>query len=280
MGFYVNTWYFASSLEIRSDKPLYNVIPTRIYPRQRLIPELKRSGYEGNCYDLTPFDLLRTLLSESRAETLLKARQINTLQFFVKNAFHHINSYWASVKICIRNGYTIADASIWHDYIDLLRFFNKDLHNAKYVCPSDLKAEHDRYVQKKREYREHEYREAARKRALEQETEFIEMKSKFFGIGFTDGLIQVRVLESVKEVMLEGDALHHCVFTNDYHLKADSLILSAYIGEERIETIELSLSKWRVLQSRGVCNGNTKYHNRILKLVEKNIPLIQERIAV
>ncbi len=280
IGFYVDTWCFASSLEIRPDKRLYNVIPTCIYPRQRLIPELKRGGYKGNCYDLTPFDLFHTLLSDSRAETLLKARQIETLRFFVKNGFHHIKDYWASVKICIRNGYTIPDASIWRDYIDLLRFFGKDTHNAKYVCPSDLKAEHDKYVQKKREYRERERREADRKRALEDEAEFTEMKSKFFGICFTDGLIQVRVLESVKEVMLEGDALHHCVFTNDYHLKPDSLILSACIGEKRIETIELSLSRLQVLQSRGVCNENSRYHNRILKLVEKNIPLIQKRIAV
>jgi hypothetical protein len=92
-------------------------------------------------------------------------------------------------------------------------------------------------------------------------------------------LVQVRVLESVEEVIQEGDALHHCVFTNDYHLKTDSLILSARIEEQRLETIELSLSKLQVLQSRGLCNENTKYHNRIIKLVKKNMPLIQKRLS-
>ena len=29
--------------------------------------------------------------------------------------------YWASVKICIRNGYTISDGSVWCDTIDIIR---------------------------------------------------------------------------------------------------------------------------------------------------------------
>jgi hypothetical protein len=167
---------------------------------------------------------------------------------------------------------------MWCDYMDLLRCFGKDLHNAKYVCPANLQREHDRYMRKKRERIERERREEAKKKALEDEAEFLKMKSRFFGICFTDGLVQVRVLESVEEVIQEGDVLHHCVFTNDYHLKTDSLILSARIDEQRLETIELSLSKLQVLQSRGLCNENTEYHNRILRLVKKNMPLIQKRL--
>lgn len=41
------------------------------------------------------------------------------------------------MKICIRNGYTIADGSM-ADTIDLLRLFGKDT-NGQYVRPSDLK---------------------------------------------------------------------------------------------------------------------------------------------
>lgn len=279
MGYFVESWCFCSHLEIRPDKNLYNVNPTCIYPRQKLIPEIKRSGYKGDFHNLTPFDLFHCIISENKAETLLKAKEIKLLQFFAYHSSRNIADYWASIRICIRNGYTIDDVSIWCDYIDLLRFFGKDLHNAKFVCPADLKAEHDKYVQKKREHIEQERKKDARERALENETTFMEMKSKFFGIQFTDGLIQIRVLESVQEIMLEGDAMHHCVFTNDYHLKPDSLILSACINGERIETIEISLSKLQVIQSRGVCNQNTEYHDMIVKLVKKNIPLIQKRLA-
>ena len=50
------------------------------------------------------------------------------------------------MKICIRNGYTISDGSMWCDTIDLLRHFGKDTNSPKYVCPSDLKSEHDKLV--------------------------------------------------------------------------------------------------------------------------------------
>jgi hypothetical protein len=161
--------------------------------------------------------------------------------------------------------------------MNLLDFFGKDLHNAKYVCPVDLTAEHDRYVKKKREWDKKQQEEQARTKALEDEALFRELKSKFFGIQFTDGLIQVRTLESVEEIMREGDTMHHCVFASEYHLKPDSLILSACIEDKRIETVELSLSKMKVVQSRGICNKNTEYHDRIINLVEQNIRLFQKQ---
>jgi hypothetical protein len=276
MGYYLDTWNFYSSLEIRPERPLYNLIPTCIYQRQRLVPEMERSGYNKQLYGLTPFDMFHTLLSDSRAETLLKTGQTSLLKFFAGDSFKYIDKYWASIRICIRNGYKVDDASLWRDYIDLLCFFGKDLHNAKYVCPADLKTEHDRYVQKKREWQEQERMKKARKKALEDETTYRDMKSRFFGIQFTDGLINVRVLESVEEVMQEGDSLHHCVFTNEYHLRSDSLIFSACADGQRLETVEFSLSKMQVIQSRGLCNQNTEYHDRIIELVEKNISLIRK----
>lgn len=278
MGFFVHTWSFHSPLELRHEKPLYNITPTCVYSRQRLIPEIKRSGYTKRFFGLTPFDFFQFLLAENKAETLLKAGQTEFFKFFALNNHWNTNNYWASIRICIRSNYKIEDASMWCDYMDLLRFFGKDLHNAKYVCPANLQREHDRYMRKKRECIERERREESKKKTLEDEAEFLKMKSRFFGICFTDGLVQVKVLESVEEVIQEGDALHHCVFTNDYHLKTDSLILSARINEQRLETIELSLSKLQILQSRGLCNENTEYHNRIIKLVKKNIPLIQKRL--
>jgi hypothetical protein len=41
----------------------------------------------------------------------------------------------------------------------------------------------------------------------------------------------------------------------------------------------LSLETFKVLQSRGLCNKNTKYHKRIMNLVHKNIALIRKRMA-
>ena len=101
---------------------------------------------------------------------------------------------------------------------------------------------------------------------------------KFFGITFTDGTIQVHVLESVQEHLEEGVSMHHCVFSNAYYLKEDSLILSATIEGKRIETIEVSLRTLEVVQSRGVCNKNTEYHEQIVNLVNANSRLIRQRM--
>ena len=68
-------------------------------------------------------------------------------------------------------------------------------------------------------------------------------------------------------------------FTNDYYLKPDSLVFSARIGKERIETIEISLATLQIVQSRGECNQDTKYHTQIINLVKKNIRLIQQRMS-
>ncbi len=275
---YIDSWIYGSPLELRSENSnnkFYMNIYDKIYtgvinPRQTLIPELKRTGYKKPLQGLKPLNLFRILLCDSRAETLMKAKQTKLLKRIMDMGWQsNINNYWASARICIRNGYKIKDATLWCDYIDMLYFFGKDLRNAKYVCPADLKAEHDRYMRKKAK--------ADAQQALEKEAEYRQAKEKFFGLMFSDGLISVRVLESVAEIILEGKMMHHCV--GGYHSKTDSLILSACIDGERIETIEISLTQLRVIQSRGVCNKNTKYHNRIIDLVNNNIPLIEQRLA-
>ena len=73
--------------------------------------------------------------------------------------------------------------------------------------------------------------------------------------------------------------LHHCVGQCKYYKKPNSLVLSARIDGERIETVELSLETFKVLQSRGICNGNSPYHDAIINLVQKNVGLVMERMT-
>ncbi len=279
MGHYLDTFSFCSPMAIRNDNIAYDHISySPMYPKIQVIDTLRRNGLNGNYPDIVPTQLIPALLSNPKAETLMKAQQYSMLQYYLKSSFN-INDYWASIKICIRNGYTITDASLWRDYIDLLRLFGKDTNSPKYVCPTDLQAEHDRLVRKKNERIEREKLAKARQKAIKDEQKYRELKGKFFGIFFTDGTIQVRVLESVNEFAEEGVAMHHCVFSNEYYLKADSLILSATIDGKRIETIEISLKTMKVVQSRGVCNKNTEHHDRIVSLVNKNMKLIRKRMV-
>ncbi len=106
---------------------------------------------------------------------------------------------------------------MWRDTIDLLRHFGKDTNSPKYVCPADLKAEHDKLVAKRNLQEESDERTgtATAGKAIEGREEYLKAKGIFFGLAFTDSLICVKVIESVEEMAEEGRHMHHCV--GGYH---------------------------------------------------------------
>lgn len=278
LGHYVDTFSFCAPMAIRNDNEAYQYAAySPIYPRFKVTDILRRNGFKDNFYGIVPTQLIPALLTDSRVETLLKAGSTDHLRYFLGNR-RTFEELWQSYKIAVRNGYEIADISLWSDYVDTLRRLGKDIHNPKYLCPTDLKGEHDRRHEELLKLREREEIEQKQQKAIEDEKRFKELKSKFFGICFTDGIIQVHVLESVQEHLEEGVSMHHCVFSNAYYLKEDSLILSATIEGKRIETIEVSLRTLEVVQSRGVCNKNTEYHEQIVNLVNANRGLISRRM--
>ena len=87
-------------------------------------------------------------------------------------------------------------------------------------------------------------------------------------------------MQSVSEFVQEAEIMHHCVYSNQYFKKKDSLILSAKDKKgNHLETVELNLNTMQVIQSRGVCNKNTEHHHRIIELVKKNINLIRRKLT-
>ena len=278
LGHYVDTFSFCAPMAIRNDNEAYQYAAySQIYPKFKVTDTLRRNGFEDDFHDIAPTIFIPALLSDSRAETLMKAGRMGHLRYFLNNN-STFDACWQSYKVATRNGYEIEDISLWCDYVDMLRRLNKDIHSPKYVCPTDLHREHDLRQSELRRQREKEEKAAKRKKAMEEEKRFHELKSKFFGICFTDGTIQVHVLESVQEHLEEGVSMHHCVFDNAYYLKENSLILSATIEGRRIETIEVNLDTLKVVQSRGVCNKNTEYHEQIVNLVNANRELISRRM--
>lgn len=279
MGHYIDSFAYYSPMAIRRDNEAYRFVARcPLCPKVKLSDTLKRNGFEGKCYDITPTSLIPALLTDSRAETQMKAGRTEHLRYFLSRA-RTIDEYWPAYKITLRRGYDIMDIALWCDYVDMLRRLGKDTHNAYYVCPEDLQAAHDTAQRKLQAQQEKEAEARRRQKAMENEERFQALKAPFFGVAFTDGTIQIRVLESVQEYIEEGQALHHCVFTNEYHLKEKSLILSARIEGKRIETIEVSLETMQVIQCRGLMNQNTEYHERIIELVHQNMKQIQSRVA-
>lgn len=272
-GWYAERWTGAFELRGKYGDS-YRLNAYKYYPERKYIPEVKRNGFKGDFHGLYPYQFIQLILSSTKAETLLKSKQYDLLKSMVSYG-DSIKNRWPSIRICLRNGYIVKDSSIWFDHLSLLEYFNKDLLNAKYVCPVNLKKDHSILSKKKHAIMERERLEKQRLKAIENEKAFFDMKSKFFDIDISDGVIHVSPLKSVQDFVDEGKAMRHCVFSGEYYLRPDSLILSATINEQRIETVEVSLKQFKVVQSRGVCNKNTEYHDRIIELVNSNMKLIK-----
>lgn len=173
---------------------------------------------------------------------------------------------------------------MWVDYIALLRYFNLDILNAKYVCPKNIKGEHDKLLAKKNIIIEYQRREViANKKAQElmdkenSEALFRRQKAKYFGLVFNDRDLSIVTLESVEAFYEEGKSLGHCVFSSAYYLREKALILSARVADKPIATIELRLPSLEVVQCRGKRNSLPAEKERIMKLLNDNIHLIKQR---
>ena len=95
---------------------------------------------------------------------------------------------------------------------------------------------------------------------------------------FSEKNISINVIETVKEFLEEGCIHNHCVFTNEYYKKTNSLILSAKVNGIHTETIQISLQNLEILQSRGNGNKASKYNKEIINLLNKNLHQIQTRL--
>ncbi len=250
-----------------------------IYPRMQVIPILKRNGYKP-LDNVVPHEQMRALLTDPMAETLQKAGQLELLAYMINRRWR-ANGHWHAVKIAIRNNYRVDDASMWVDMVEGLGALGLDTHNAHYVCPVDLKEAHDRITERVNRKRRAERRLADLYKARNYEADYRNAKSKFFGLLITDGRINIRPLQSVEEFEEEGRTMHHCVFSGGYYKLEHSLILTARTIEgKRIETIEVDLLHYKVLQSRGVNNINTPEHDHILTLVRNNMSAIKKLVAI
>ena len=271
MGYYRDCFNWGSKIELRGMSDVHLVIAnTWVYPIYKVIPELRRNGLKGSLPDCHPFELMKTLLTDTRIETLMKADNHNAVKYFVGNK-SMLDKCWNSHKIAMRHCYKIEDYSLWCDLIKLLEKNGRDTRSTKYICPKNLRAEHDYWLNKSTTAEEKRRKAEQLQRAKRKEGDFYKNKSCYFGIVISDKEIEVSVLDSLEAYQAEGEAMHHCVFKCEYYGRPDSIILSAHDKQgNRIETVEYSLTENKVVQSRGVCNENTEYHDRIINLVNAN----------
>ena len=280
-GYYCDQWILSSDMSLKHPVRscgvgIYDINPNFIYPYRKYIPTLKRNGFHGDFLDLSPSVLTKRVLSFSDYEFLLKTRQTSLLKYACFRGLERI-PHKESVNICVRNRYTVKDADLWLDMLDALSDLGKDLRSPFYICPSDLRSAHDRAVEQKERADRKKRMEEDMETAREWEERYRAEKGRFFSLSMSDGRIFIRPLLSVSEFAEEGDRMHHCVFANGYYMREDSLILTARDKEgNRLETVEIDLKGFSVVQSRGACNSMTKWHDEIIGLVTGNMHRIRE----
>lgn len=285
-GYYYDSWIAGKELEVRTNSHSHRmrcrIKPYKVRPGRKTLPTVRRNGYKGYFYKQPPHQFFSAILRYDKAETLLKAGQISLFKKCVgleTDTHQDIEKYWDSICIAIRNNYIVKDAGDWMDYLGFLEELGKDLHNPYYVCPANFKQAHDRYSEKIRKIRQKEREEERRKKMLEDQANYVESKGMFFDLQFNAGSIQIVPLKSIQEFIEEGEKLHHCISASRYYRRETSLILSARIDGEPVETIEVDLEQLKVAQARGLQNKATEYHETIVNAVEDNMSRIASIVS-
>lgn len=265
-----------SDMEVR--KKLY-VAEQITYPKMNLIPILKRNigcfVKEAATLKTTPVStMFYNVMNEPHAETLLKAGQFNLLDAY-REDHKFINDHWGTIKICIRNGYVVEDFALWKDTIRAMEFCGQDLLNRKNVCPDNLSQAHDLWVARKEKLEDRAEYERKKEDIKKYENQYHKAKKKWLGIVIVNGDMRISVLNSVKEIFEEGQAMHHCVYAMEYYKKKNSLIMSVTNSAGRVATVEYSLKSGKVLQCRGLCNKEPEDYDKIISTIECNRQLFK-----
>jgi hypothetical protein len=264
-------------LEIRNkdDVRRYDICHSFVHPYSVIKSQYTKHGIDHKLKGISFLTAIQKIPNYPKAETLLKAGQVSLLQKSMQYE-GSIYRYWDSIKICMRNKHIVKDAELFIDYLELLNFFQKDLRSPKYLFPKNLKKEHDRLMDKKRLIQKHQDEESRKRKAIQNESLYKEQKGAFFGLVFQENDLSVKVMDSVIDFVNEGDLLHHCIYTNEYFKKEDSLILSARKSDQILETIEVSLTTMEVVQARGKNNQPTEYNSDFIRIVQNNMDKIAE----
>ena len=286
LSYYYDQWNFFSEYKFRKEDYQHRVAGW-IGSGAKLIPMLKRNGLKKLFEFYALKEQIYVVLANPKAEVLLK-NGANALFEQLLERGEQVNRYWPSIRVALRHKYLPKDARTWLDHLHLLEQRNQDLRNPAIICPKDLKKAHQAEVEIENRRRERRRAEMERRLAEQEiqrheklllelsadgkaQIEYVKRMGNMLGVVVKVGDIELKPLQSIQEFYEEGKAMHHCVFTNKYYEQKDKLILSAKVKGERTETVEVSTQTWKIRQCRAIHNGQSKYHDDIINVVEKNI---------
>lgn len=286
MGCYYDCFLFGSDMELRGNYKNYagHCIADLFDISWGEHPQ--SNGKRVPCERLDPKELGRIIKNNPVAENLYKERSY----LFTYLMYQTYNKQVCrAITIAKRHGFvfTPGNTSIWFDMVRAMVKVGADFHNPVFVAPKDLQATHDLFIKRWMRKQEDERRAAAiemkmdatdRKLMQEKRTNdaYIRRRKRFYDMVLTDGLIECRVLPDVPAFRAEAEEMHHCVYTNEYYKKPYSLIMSATIAGNRVETVEVDLTSFTIKQCFGKHDQFTMHHQRILDLVNGQMDIIKE----
>lgn len=283
-NYYIDAWIWDSNMEIRTNGGYRDIrsLTCDFVKIHSLIPELKRTRFYAKNFcvqNFYPFWFVRSLLTNNKIETLFKLRQ----NWLVWKFYHYddrklTESMWKSIRVALRHGYhwdSKEEINDWCDMINDLNYLGLDTNNPHYICPAYLNEAHQHWIEKARIKRDFERFEEERKEVLAYEPTFHASREQFLDMIFKAGKVEITTIPTAMAIKEEGLAMHHCV--GGYYNQLNSLILTAKVDGKRMETIEVNLTTYKLVQSRGLQNEYTNYHNKIVNLVNKHLDEIRKR---
>ncbi len=292
---YCDVWALGSDMEVRPHNSLYDDVVARscAYPKMRILPQLRRNGFKGDFHGISPVRLFKALLSDPRIETLMKGGEIEVMKHFLFNT-RTADECWASYLIAKRRKYTDrqplnvvrlsayaqktrSDPVTRRTSVPKISWRHTTTQPEKLLKPYTRRKEPQsnavgRLKGVSVSDKPDDSNERKMRRIHRQQIQILRLGNHGRGNN------RQGAYESIDEYYNEGKTQGICVFGSGYYKKADTLILSARIGDEIIETVEVDLRTLEVVQCHGKHNQDTEYHERIIDLVNKNANLIRERM--
>lgn len=241
-------------------------------------------------------------------ETLLKIGQKDIARRLIEcgdDTHKAIMRRYNTILVAIRHHYDVnQDFWTYLHYLDDLELAGKDMHNPKFIAPADftkanneiiriagkirlkkeqekrqrmLERQREQFIMNPQDVRYHQYLASNplglyQANAEQMESKYQERMGKWFTFSITDEKWDIEPLKRVEDFFNLGYTMHQCLATNRYYERYSSLILSAKNKNgEVIENLEISLSDYRIVQCRGICNGITEHHDEIINLVNANM---------
>ncbi len=270
MHYYDDLFDYDSEMSIKTENIYYrsyDIWATIVYPRQSVLPMLKRNGYSDWLKKNTQFSTtFHRLMENSQYETIAKAGRYD---LWKNLKWDFIKDHWPQVKMVMRHNYYPEDYEVWVDTVSMADRLGYDTHSPKYICPDNLHRLHDQLVRKQNE-RNREDEIALHKK---DEKKFRRTHKQWLGICIVADDITIKPLQNYAEFYDEGKIMHHCVET--YFGRSGSLILSAKRGDKRLATIELSTKDFHIVQCRSKCNEKPKQYDQICGIINDNISLFK-----